>query len=350
MKKRKSKIGLPPGTLIHIGEQKIEKVKFTVIDYNEKEYTERELESLEECYPYLEKPTVTWLNVDGLHNLDIITELGNHFYIHPLVLEDIVNTDQRPKLEYFEKYLFIMLKMIYQNEKDKKIEQEQVSIILGHHFVISFQEKEGDVFNVIRDRIKKSKGRIRTMGADYLAYSLIDAVVDNYFLILEKFGEELEVMEDELLEDPVPETAQKIHELKRELIFLRKSVWPLREIIYGLERGESPLIQKSTSIFLRDVYDHIIQVLDSVETFRDTISSMLDTYLSSLNNKMNSTMKVLTIIATIFIPLTFIAGIYGMNFQFMPELVWRWGYPTVLSVMCILGVCMFFFFKKKKWM
>ncbi len=234
-------------------------------------------------------------------------------------------------------------------DDEHEIKAEQISLILGSNFIISFQEREGDVFNHVRERIKKGKGRIRRMGADYLAYALLDAIVDSYFAILEKFGETIEMMQEELVTNPAPETLQKIHTLKREMIFLRKSVWPLREVVNSLTRGEASLIHESTGIYLRDVYDHTIQVIDTIETFRDMVSGMLDIYLSSVSNKMNEVMKVLTIIATIFIPLTFVAGIYGMNFKSMPELEWRWGYLMVWVVMIIVFSVMVIYFKRKKW-
>ena len=282
--------------------------------------------------------------------MDIIEKIGNHFNIHPLILEDIVNTGQRPKMEDFIDYIFIVLKMLYYDEKENETKAEQVSLILGSNFVISFQESEGDVFDTIRKRIRSDRGRIRRMGADYLAYALIDAIVDNYFIILEKLGEKIEDIEDELVTNPAPATLQAIHDLKREMIFLRKSVWPLREVVSRLERWESPLINKSLDIYLRDVYDHTIQVIDSIETFRDMLSGLFDIYLSSVSNRMNEIMKVLTIIATIAIPLTVITGIYGMNFQSMPELQWWWSYPIVLLVMLTLGILMIIYFRRKKWM
>ncbi len=297
---------------------------------------------------------MTWINIDGIHEVEIIEKIGSHFGFHPLMLEDIVNTGQRPKLEDSESYIFIVLKMLYFDEKAGEINAEQVSLIIGSNFVISFQEKEGDVFNHIRERIRSAKGRIRKTGADYLAYSLLDAIVDNYFLILEKSGERIGAMEEEVVANPTPPTLQIIHHLKRDIIFLRKSVWPLREVVNGLERSESKLIKKTTRIFLRDVYDHAIQVIDTIETFRDTISGMLDIYLSSVSNKMNEVMKVLTIIATIFIPLTFIAGIYGMNFNpeasawNMPELNWRFGYFLSLVAMLTVGFVIVAYFKLKK--
>ncbi|KPJ64468.1 MAG: magnesium transporter [Syntrophobacter sp. DG_60] len=351
IKRTSKKIGLPPGALIYIGEKKVEKAKITIIDYDEAQFHEKEAKTIEECFPFKDKPTVTWINIDGIHEVEIIEKLGKHFNIHPLILEDIVHTGQRPKMEDFGDYIFVVLKMLYYNEKDDEIKAEQVSLILGLNFVISFQETEGDVFNPIRERIRNGKGRITKKGADYLGYALMDAVVDHYFIILEKIGEKIEDMEEELVTNPTPETLQAIHNLKREMIFLRKSVWPLREMISGLERAESSLIQESTRIYLRDVYDHTIQVIDTIESFRDMVYGMLDTYLSSISNRMNEVMKVLTIIATIFIPLTFIAGVYGMNFAYMPELKWHWFYPKVfwLVMVAIIGF-MAFYFKRKKWL
>jgi len=265
-------------------------------------------------------------------------------------MEDIANTDQRPKIEDFESYLFAVLKMLSYDEKEGEIIVEQLSLILGPSWVISFQENEGDVFDPIRERIRGAQGRIRKMGADYLVYALIDAVVDNYFIAIEKIGEKIEDIEDELVASPSPETLRAIHNLKRQMIVLRKSVWPLREVISRLERWESQLISKLTDIYLRDVYDHTIQVIDAIETYRDMLSGMLDIYLSSVSNRMNEVMKVLTIIATIFIPLTLVAGIYGMNFSYMPELKWDWGYPMVLSIMLAIGLVMLIYFRKKKWL
>jgi magnesium transporter len=253
-------------------------------------------------------------------------------------------------MEDYGDYLYIVLRMLSYNDKSSQIETEQVSLILGPSFVFSFQESQGDVFNPVRERIRSGKGRIRTMGADYLAYALLDLIVDNYFVIMEKLGETIEFLEEKLVTQPVPETLQTIHQLKRELIFLRKAVWPLREVIGGLERGELALIKETSRVYLRDVYDHTIQVIDTIETFRDMISGMLDIYLSSVSNRLNSVMKVLTIIATIFMPLTFLAGIYGMNFKHFPELEWRWSYPVFWLVSVLISVSMLLYFKKKNWL
>ena len=350
IKGRSKKVGLPPGTLVHIGEKKVDATRITILDYDEAHFREEEIKTVDECIAFKDKPSVTWINVDGIHQVEILERLSDCFGLHPLVAEDILNTDQRPKMEDFGDYIFIVLKMLYQDHKNDEVIVEQMSLILGANFVISFQEREGDMFDPIRERIRSEKGRIRRMGADYLAYTLIDATVDNYFTILEKLGETVEDLEEELVTDPRPETLQSIHNLKREMIFLRKSVWPLREVVGGLERSESLLIKESTEIYLRDVYDHTIQVIDAVETFRDMLSGMLDIYLSSVSNRMNEVMKVLTIIATIFIPLTLIAGIYGMNFRYMPELEWPWAYPMLWLIMLAIGVSMLIYFRRKRWL
>ncbi len=345
--KREKKIGLPPGTPVFIGEKKAEEVKITILDYDETQFQEREVKDIQECFPFKETPAVTWINIDGIHDVEIIEKIGKNFDLHPLILEDIMNTHQRPKAEDYGNHLYIVLKMLSYNGETQETQAEQVSLVLGENYVISFQEREGDIFESIRERIRSGKGRIRKMGPDYLAYSLLDTVVDHYFIILEKDGEKIEALEDKVVTEPRPETLQEIHKLKRDMIFLRRSVWPLRELINGLERGESPLIHKPTRVYLRDVYDHTIQVIDTVETYRDMLSGMHDTYLSSVSNRMNEVMKVLTIIATIFIPLTFIAGIYGMNFEFMPELKWHWAYFSVWGVILIIAVLMLIFFRRK---
>lgn len=347
-KGRKKKAGLPPGTLVHIGEKKVEKVNITVIDYDEESFSEHEPETIEECYEFMEKPTTTWVNVDGLHDVAVFEELGTKFDLHPLVLEDVLNTEQRPKIDDFEKYLFIVMKMLYYDSG--AILTEQISLVIFPNLVISFQERSGDVFDSLRERIRTGKGLIRKMGPDYLAYAIIDAIVDSYFVILESIGEEIERMEEYVVEDPGPEVLQRIHGLKTAMIFVRKSVWPLREVVNKLQRADSPLIEERTVKYLRDVYDHTIQVIDTAETFRDMVSGMLDIYLSSVSNRMNEIMKVLTIIATIFIPLTFIAGVYGMNFKYMPELEWAWGYPIVWGVMAIIVVLMVAYFRRKGWL
>jgi len=349
-KKTSSKTGLSPGTLVHVGERKSESVTITVMTYDWETFVERKVRSVEECLPCKESPTVTWINVDGLHDVSVIETIGKHFGIHPLIQEDILHTGQRPKMEDADSYILVILKMLRYDDNADKAQTEQISIILGDNFVISFQEAEGDVFEPLRGRIRGGKGRIRGMGANYLAYAILDSVVDHYFVVLEKWGERIETLEEALTTNPKPETLQAMHNLKQEIIFLRKSVWPLREVIGGLERVASPLVSDGIAPYLRDLYDHTIQVIDSVETYQDILSGMTDLYLSSVSNRMNEVMKVLTIFASIFIPLTFIAGIYGMNFDFMPELKIWWAYPALWGVMIAVAAGLLLFFKRKKWL
>jgi magnesium transporter len=342
--------GLPPGSLVFSGEKKVEEVRISVIDYDDEVFVEEELDSIEKAFRLKDSPTISWINIEGLHDVDIIQKIGTHFKLHPLAQEDILNIDQRPKMEEFEDHIVITLKMISYNKSNNEIAKEHVSLIVGERYVISFQERAGDVFELIRNRLRARKGRIRSLGSDYLAYSLIDAIVDHYFLVLENLGEEIEVLEDDVLTNPTTETVQQLHRMKRRLLYLRKSIWPLRDLIDNLERDESELIQKTTLPYLRDVYDHTIQIIDFLETMRDVNSGLYDMYLSSISNRMNEVMKVLTIIATIFIPLTFIAGIYGMNFEYMPELSWRGAYFFVWGVMAVIFIGMIFYFKRKKWL
>lgn len=338
-----------PSSLVNGGKEETGRMKISIIDYDEIQFKEEKADKIEQCFPFRDTPAITWINIDDIHQADIVGKIGEHFGLHPLVVEDIMTAGERAKMEDYESYIFIVLKMLSYNEKEGEIDSEEVNLILGKSFVISFQEKEGDVFDPVRERIRNAKGRIRKMGADYLAYSLIDAIVDNYFVILEKLGTKMDIIDEELVSNPSQKTVQAIHELKRNLIFLRKSIWPLREVCISLDRGESGLIGDSTRIYFRDVYDHTIQVIDTTETFRDMASSMLDIYLSSISNRMNEVMKVLTIFASIFIPLTFIAGVYGMNFEYMPELSWRGGYFIALGIMGIVALTMVMYFKRKKW-
>jgi len=348
IKKLSKKAGAAPGTLIHIGEKKIEQVRIRLIDYDAEELQEKELETIEECFPYKDEPTVSWININGIHDVETIQKVGKHFNIHPLVLEDIVNAGQRPKAEDYDDYIYVVLKMLNLDQEESQVTSEQVSLILGSNFLISFRERVGDIFESVRDRIRK-KGRIRKAGADYLAYALMDAIVDQYFVIMETFGEKIESLEEELAENPTPKTLETIHGIRREMIYCRKQVWPLREVAKGLSGGEYSLIADSTAPYLRDVYDHTVQVIDTLDSLRDLVGGMLDLYLSTISNRMNEVMKVLTIMATIFIPLTFIAGVYGMNFKYMPELEWHWGYFMVWGVMVIMVIAMVAYFKKKMW-
>ena len=341
--------GLPPGTVVYSGEEQTAKVKITLIEFNEKEFIEKEFTDFDECLLHVKSDMVKWINVDGIHDTELIQKVGEKFNIHPLTLEDVANTDQRPKFEEYENYLVSIMKML---SYDSETHSEQLSIILlDNNTVLSFQEVHGgDAFDIIRTRLRTGKGRVRKMGADYLAYCLIDAVVDLYFLILEKIGDRIETLEEDLINNPNKETMMTIHAMKREMIFLRKAVWPMRELINNFERCESKFIKKATRLFLRDLYDHTIRVIDTVETFRDLLSGMMDIYLSSVSNRMNEVMKVLTIISTIFIPVTFIAGVYGMNFKYLPELDSPYGYYICWAVMLAIMITMVFYFKRKKWL
>ena len=350
IKRSSKKAGLPPGTLVHIGEKLTEKTRITVVEYDGRGFEEKELQDLETCYLSSPEPTVTWVNVVGIQQVEVLEKVGSCFVVHPLALEDILNTEQRPKVEDYGEDLFLVVKLLSYNEKRDEIESEQISLILRPNTLLSFQEKEGDDFAAVKERLRAGKGRLRKMGADYLAYTLLDIVVDQYFVVLEKLGERVEVLEGKLLADPGTATLQKIQKLKKEMLLLRKWIWPLREVISSLERGEFPGIRESTRIYLRDVYDHAIQVMDSIEIYRDMLSGMVDIYLSSLNNRMSAVMKVLTLIATIFMPLTFLAGVYGMNFKHMPELDWPWAYPLVLILMAIIAILMLTLFRRKKWL
>jgi magnesium transporter len=310
---------------------------------------EREIRTVEEAFPYKGRPTVTWISIDGIHDEEIIEKIGCHFNIHPLLLEDIMNTNQRPKVEDFGDYIFIVLKTLIHDDEGDRVSAEQVSLIINRDVVISFQERESPIFEPLRERIRSGKGRVRKAGTDFLAYSIIDAIVDEYFVIIENIGEDIERFEDKLVLEPGPRTLKSIQNLRSEMLILRRAIWPMREVVLGLERLESALIQESTGIFFRDVYEHTVQIMDTVETYRDMLSGMLDIYLSSISNRLNEVMKVLTIIATIFIPLTFIAGVYGMNFEFMPELKWRYGYAFAGAIMLVVAGAMLYYFRKKKW-
>lgn len=345
--------GLPPGSLIHVGVKKTEKVGVRVIDYDESQFQENTVENIGEFLisqqtESVEK-SVRWIHVSGLHETAVIEAIGRHYHIHHLILEDILNTVQRPKLEDYEDCLFMVMKMFCHNG-DENISEEQLSLILGPGFVISFQEGDKDVFEPVRKRIKTPQSRFRKAGAAYLAYAITDTVVDHYFKVIEVIDDRLEAVEEDLFAELSQEVLQEIHELKREIIFLHKAVLPLRGMISTLERTDSPLVPDTTHIYIRDLYDHVIRLVDIVETFREIATSLLDIYHSGLSNKMNEIMKMLTLIATIFIPLTFIAGIYGMNFKYMPELEWRWGYPMIWLVIILIGIIMLIYFKKNKWL
>ena len=342
-------IGLPPGTPVFVGEKQSEAVKITLYDYDDAHTERRIVQSIEECFPYKDLPSVTWINVDGLHDVAMLERLAHDYGLHPLTIEDIVNTQQRPKVEFFDNYIALNLKMYTFDINTYELDIDHVSLVLGKNFVLTFQERQGDLFDAIRARIQYNKGKIKKGGADYLAYSLLDAIVDGYFKVLDRIGDEIEDIEEKLFTNPESSILQDLHDLRQELIFFRKTVWPLRTIMNELDRQETELIEDSTSVYLRDLYDHVVQVIETLETFREMLSGHLEVYLSTISNKTNEIMKFLTIIGTIFIPLTFIAGVYGMNFKHMPELEWRWGYYLIWAIMIGIGVVLLAYFRRRNW-
>jgi len=345
----KLKIGLPPGSVVYVGKKDNRPTRITLIDYDPQNVTEKTITTIEDCVAFKDRKSVTWINVDGLSDTDLIAKLDSLFGVHPLVLEDIVHTDQRPKMEDYGDYIYVVLKMLSCGAKPSEVVSEQLSLVIGSNYVLSFQEEAGDYFDNIRERIRKDKGRVRRMGADYLAHILLDTIIDNYFLVMENFEEDVTSVEDRLMTQKQI-GVNEIHRLKRRLVVLRKQIAPVRELVGGLLRADSKLIHKATEVYFRDLYDHIISVMDTIESFRDIVSGLHDIYLTSINLKMNEIMKVLTMISTIFMPLTFIAGIYGMNFDHMPELRWEYGYAAILSIMLAIALLMLFYFKRKKWL
>ena len=344
------KAGMPPGSLV-FAEPGLVPACISVIRYSDTGFTEHEFDDFSQCLPLEKGAGVTWINVNGVSRVKTLEKLGESFALHPLVLEDIVDMEQRPKIEDYETYLFIVLKALKHLADDEDIEfgSDQVSLILGSSYVISFHEGVGGLFAPVRERLRQGKGRIRKLGADYLAYALIDLVVDNYFVELETYSDKVESLEDEVVIRPSPQTLREVHRFKNDMIMLRKSLWPLREVIARLERRESPLINENLSMYFKDVYDHTIIAIETVETYRDILSGMLDIYLSSMSNRLNEIMKVLTLIATIFMPLTFITGFFGMNFKHMGELDWPYGQSLTILVMLLITGAMLWYFRKRHW-
>jgi magnesium transporter len=351
-KKRSTKSGLPPGTLVHIGETKIASPSITLLDYDENGVRESEATTTDLADKIRLARGIKWVNLNGLSDSAMLERIGGCFDLHSLVLEDILNTEQRSKLEDYGNYLYLVLKTFrYENKgAEEKIECNQISLVLGKNFVLSFLEADGAQFGSVRERLHSGKGQIRKLGADFLMYCLIDAIVDSYFVILERLDEKTEVLETELMAHPRPRTLHSIYRLKREGGFLRKLLWPLREVISSLQRGDSPLFTRNTLLYLRDVYDHTIHIIESVESLRDLTAGMLDIYISSVSYRMSTVMKVLTVITTIFMPLSLIAGIYGMNFQYLPGLGWEWGFFAVLGAMAMISAGMLALFRWKKWL
>jgi len=343
------KVGMPPGSLVYTGDREHLPAIITITRYNGYTIVERQFDSFKECQLAGGPGEVTWINVTGISKVRDLEQVGECYKIHPLVLEDILEVGQRPKVEDYDEYLYIVLNAIQPVAEGEELVAEEISLILGPDYLLSFYSGADDIFAPIRERLLQAKGRIRKMGADYLAYALIDLVVDNYFVELERFGDQVESLEDEVVASPTPQTLRDVHRFKNDMIRLRKSLWPLREVIARLERRESLLITEALGNYFRDVYDHTIIAIDTVETYRDILSGMLDIYLSSMSNRLNSIMKVLTIIATIFMPLTFITSLYGMNFKNMPELQWEYGYFMVLGAVVVIALAMLEYFRRKGW-
>ncbi|MBU2515301.1 magnesium/cobalt transporter CorA [bacterium] len=342
--------GLSPDTLVFIGHQKMENPRIRVIDFDQDNLKEDELKNIKEGLDFLKTNTISWINIDGLHDLDLIKEIGATFELHPLLLEDLLNTGQRPKLEDFENCLFVTLKMIRYNVDKGLVTSDQFSVVIGKTFLLTFQEKPGDWFEPVRKRIRKQKSRIRVSGADYLAYALLDTIVDNYIHVIEQIGGEIEDLEDEVLSNPDSSVMERINFLRREMNFLRKSIRPAREAILEFTRLESDLVQENTFPFLRDLLDLINQASEAIDTYREMLTDHLNIYNSVMSNRMNDIMKVLTVFAAIFIPLTFIAGVYGTNFKFLPELEFKYGYFVFWLVLIIVAFTMLFYFRRKKWL
>jgi len=349
LKNRLKKLGLPPGSIVYIGDIKDPRVRIDLIDYDKDSLVEKKDVGIKKCVELIKTPQNTWVDIQGIHDVNAVQEIGSHFGLHPLVLEDIVNSTQRSKLDDYKDNIYIVMRMLKINNEKDEVEDEQVSIILGKNYLISFLETGSQIFAPIKKRLNNPNSRLRNSGSDYLCYSLIDSIVDHYFEILEQVDQKLENLEEEIADKPNTKTMMKIQRVKREIALLRRSVWPMREVVNQFRRIESPLIKDSTKLYIQDVYDHTIQAIDTIESFRDIVAGMFDIYISSINLRMNEIMKVLTIVATIFVPLTFIASIYGMNFEFMPELHSKWGYPAVLAFMVTVTLAMIYFFRRKSW-
>lgn len=339
-----------PGTVTYVGSKEQAETVLEVIDYNLEDYERFTSKNPEDAFKFEAEDRTTWINIDGLSNTAEIEKIGKYYELHPLIIEDIVNTNQRPKIDEYNDYFFIVAKMLYYRP-DGRLENEHISMVLGKNYVLTFQEAGGDVFDGVRERLAKAKGRIRSRGADYLVYALLDAIVDNYFVVVEEMSDKIEAMEENLIHSrPKDDTTLEIQELKRTMLRIRRAVNPLREVVSRLEKIDHELVQGPTISYIRDLYDHMIQVSENIEIYREMTWGLMDMYMTTISNKMNEVMKVLTIMASIFIPLTFLAGVYGMNFEYMPELQYKYSYPILLGVMFTLLLSMLFYFKRKRWL
>tara|TARA_R110002073_G_scaffold313359_1_gene485210 strand:- start:1227 stop:2339 length:1113 start_codon:yes stop_codon:yes gene_type:complete len=344
------KSGLPPGSLVHIGEKYETECKISVTQYNADKLLHHDIASVSELKQFLDSELITWVNIDGLHDISIVESIGQELSIHPLVLEDILSTHQRPKLEEYDDYFYLAIKSIHVDYKsDFNLQYEQISILLMSNYIITFQEKADDTFNSIHNRLHNQKSHLRRSGSDYLAYVMLDTIVDEYFVVEDRLDEIIDPLEDNLLSHPSVEILRIIQQIRRELIIMKRSISPLRELLTKIQRADTALLQEKTLRYYDDVYDHVLRITESLESYRERIAAMQDIYLSSISNKMNETMKILTIFASIFIPLTFVAGIYGMNFEYMPELKWRWAYPALWIIFITISIGSLIYFKKKKW-
>lgn len=349
--KLRSKRGMAPGTPVFTGQQKMASVDITSICYSEADFCETNLKTIEEAIESIRKSKgVTWINIDGVHDSVAIEAICDYLDIHKLTVEDIVSVSQRPKLEEYPKYLHAVIKDLTYHAEEELFDYEQISFLLKDNVLITFQERTGDTFDGVRKRIREGIGYVRKRGADYLLYALLDSVVDNFFVILENFGEKLEDLETELLENPDKNSLTKLHNIRRETLGLRRAVYPMREMVAAFEKLDEPLFSQDNKVFTRDLYDHTIKVIETIEIYRDMTSSLLDLYINSVSNKMNEVMKVLTIMTSIFIPLSFIAGVYGMNFRYMPELGYKYGYFIVLGLMAVVFFGIIFYLKRRKWL
>lgn len=345
------KSGLPPGSLIHVGDVSDPISNISMTDYNKGKFEQRKLQTIEEILKYKDSDTVTWVTIEGLADVAIVERIGEIFGIHQLVLEDILNTNQRPKFEEYDDHLYIVLKCLLPGSEGFSVINEQVSLLVLKNFVIMFKERKDDIFHPIQQRIKGSTGKFLSLGSDYLAYAILDFIVDQNFILLDLLDEAITKLEDSLLlGQPTQDMLYKIQSLKREMIGIRRHVSPVRELVSEMIHSESELIDESTHLFLRDVSDHAIRVMESIESYREIVTGLLDIYVSSVNNKMNEIMKVLTVFTSIFIPLTFISGIYGMNFEHMPELKWPWAYAVVWGLFITIPSVLLVYFKRKKWL
>lgn len=344
------KTGMPPGSLVHVGDDQAIESRVSIVQYNKQRLEEKVAATIDEIDQFLEADTVTWVTIEGLKNVGLIETIGRAFDIHPLVLEDILNTQQRPKFEEFDDYLYIVLKDLSLEDAHSSVRYQQISILVLKNLVFIFKEHQDDIFLPLHKRLHNNKGRLRALGADYLTYVILDTIVDKNFIIIDSLDDVVSSIEEELSVNATPQILTTIQRIKHELIYIRKYISPLRDLLLGVLRTDTVLIDEKNHIYFRDVLDHVLRVTESLETYRDMLSSLLDIYMSSMSNKMNEVMKVLTVFATIFIPLTFVAGIYGMNFEYMPELKFKWSYPVIWTFFIVIPIALLAYFKKKKWL